>query len=143
MHQKCSNYALTNLLFGLCKFVWIIDLFVTCFSPHPGTLTCLSTFKALWIRECIPTLSFVIFMFGFTFEFYKEFGGMLVGMLYIWSTNLFSTCEKLLKILSFTICTDVNRFLWITFNSYKSCHLMRFFSKIETYVMAAKLWDWT
>jgi uncharacterized protein YehS (DUF1456 family) len=23
--QKCSNYALTNLLFGLCRFVWIID----------------------------------------------------------------------------------------------------------------------
>jgi len=21
MHQKCSNYALTNLLFGLCKSV--------------------------------------------------------------------------------------------------------------------------
>jgi hypothetical protein len=21
VHQKCSNYALTNLLFGLCKYV--------------------------------------------------------------------------------------------------------------------------
>jgi hypothetical protein len=25
MHQKCSNYALTNLLFRLCKSMWIID----------------------------------------------------------------------------------------------------------------------
>jgi hypothetical protein len=28
MHQKCSNFALTNLLFGLCKFMWIIELLV-------------------------------------------------------------------------------------------------------------------
>jgi len=24
VHQKCSNYALTNLLFGLCKSMWVI-----------------------------------------------------------------------------------------------------------------------
>jgi len=36
MHQKCSNYALTNLLFGLCKFVWIIDSLVILPSPYPG-----------------------------------------------------------------------------------------------------------
>jgi hypothetical protein len=35
VHQKCSNYALTNLLFGLYKFVWIVDLFVTHCSPIP------------------------------------------------------------------------------------------------------------
>ncbi len=29
MHQKCSNFALTNLLFGLFRFVWIND------SPNP------------------------------------------------------------------------------------------------------------
>jgi hypothetical protein len=23
-HQKCSNYALTNLLFGLCRSMWVI-----------------------------------------------------------------------------------------------------------------------
>jgi hypothetical protein len=38
VHQKCSNYALTNLLCGLCKFVWIIDSLVICPSPHPRTL---------------------------------------------------------------------------------------------------------
>jgi len=40
MHQKCSNYAPTNLLFGLCRFTWIIDLLVTCPNPHFGALAC-------------------------------------------------------------------------------------------------------
>jgi len=39
MHQKCSNYALTNLLFGLFKFVWIIDPLITRPSPHLRALT--------------------------------------------------------------------------------------------------------
>jgi hypothetical protein len=30
---KCYKYALTNLLFGLCKFVWVIELFVNLLSP--------------------------------------------------------------------------------------------------------------
>jgi hypothetical protein len=34
MHQKCFNYALANLLSSLCRFVWIIDSFVTRPSPH-------------------------------------------------------------------------------------------------------------
>ncbi len=40
IHQKCSNYALTNLLFGLCIFVRIIDLLVTHPSLHLGALAC-------------------------------------------------------------------------------------------------------
>jgi hypothetical protein len=40
VHQKCFNYTLTNLLFGLCKFMWIIDPLVTCCSPHPKVPTC-------------------------------------------------------------------------------------------------------
>jgi hypothetical protein len=35
VHQKCSDYALTNLLFSLCKFVWIIESLVTGRSPIP------------------------------------------------------------------------------------------------------------
>jgi hypothetical protein len=30
---KCSNYALTNLLFGLCKLMWVIELLVNLPSP--------------------------------------------------------------------------------------------------------------
>jgi len=35
MHQKCSNYALTNLLFSLCRSKWIIDSFIIHPNPHP------------------------------------------------------------------------------------------------------------
>jgi hypothetical protein len=34
VHQKCSNYTLTNLLFGLCELIWIIDTLVICPNPH-------------------------------------------------------------------------------------------------------------
>ncbi len=30
---KCSNYTLTNLLFGFCKSMWVIELFVNLPSP--------------------------------------------------------------------------------------------------------------
>ncbi len=60
VHQKCSNYALTNLLFGLCKFVWVIDLLVTLPNPHPKTLACPSTLKVLWTMECTPIPDFFI-----------------------------------------------------------------------------------
>ncbi len=33
VHQKCSNYALINLLFSLCKSMWIIDPLIT--HPNP------------------------------------------------------------------------------------------------------------
>jgi hypothetical protein len=61
MHQKCSNYALTNLLFGLCKSVWIIDPFVICLSPHPEALARLLTPEMLLARErtLTPYLSIV------------------------------------------------------------------------------------
>jgi hypothetical protein len=39
VHQKCSNYALTNLLFGLCKSMWVIELLVNFSSPHPEATT--------------------------------------------------------------------------------------------------------
>jgi len=42
VHQKCSNYALINLLFGLCRLVWIVDLLVTHPNPHPKAPACLS-----------------------------------------------------------------------------------------------------
>jgi len=35
---KCFNYALTNLLFGLCRSVWVIESLVNLHSPHPEAL---------------------------------------------------------------------------------------------------------
>ncbi len=75
VHQKSSNYTLTNLLFGLFKFVWIIDSLVIHPSPHPRALTCNSTFEVLWVNQpiLIP-FSSVIFTFKFAFVSYEEFG---------------------------------------------------------------------
>ncbi len=76
VHQKCSNYALTNLLFGLCRSVWIIDLLFICPSPHPGTSMHPSTLEMLQAKECVPIpFSSIVFTFGITFESFKECGG--------------------------------------------------------------------
>jgi hypothetical protein len=69
VHQKCSHYALTNLLFGLCRSVWVIDLFVILPSPYLGAPTCPSTPKMLWAKERAPTpFPFIVFTFGFAIE---------------------------------------------------------------------------
>ncbi len=54
VHEKCSNYALINLLFGSCKSMWIIDLFFTRLSPHPGAPTLPFTLEVLWAKERTP-----------------------------------------------------------------------------------------
>jgi len=54
VHQKCSNYALNNLLFGLCTFVWIIDLLVIRPSPHLEASVRPFTFELLWAKEHAP-----------------------------------------------------------------------------------------
>jgi hypothetical protein len=65
VHLKCSNYALTNLLFGLCRFMWVIELLVNLPSPHPRAPTHPSTLEVMWTREHAPTPSpSVVFTFG-------------------------------------------------------------------------------
>jgi hypothetical protein len=72
---KCSNYVLTNLLFSLCKFVWIIELFVNLPSPIPKLQQALYPWSVVNQGPCpIPSPS-VIFTFGLTFESFKELGG--------------------------------------------------------------------
>jgi hypothetical protein len=55
VHQKWSNYALTNLLFGLCKFVWIIDPLFIHLNPHPRAPAHPFTLKVLRAEEHTPT----------------------------------------------------------------------------------------
>jgi hypothetical protein len=55
VHQECYNCALTNLLFGLCKLVCIVDPLVTCPSPHSKAPTHPSTPKCCEPRN-IPQL---------------------------------------------------------------------------------------
>jgi hypothetical protein len=69
VHRKCSKYALTNLLFGLYRFVWIIDLLVTHLNPYPGAPSHPSTLEMLWIKEHTPTpYPFVVFTFRLGIE---------------------------------------------------------------------------
>ncbi len=97
MHQRCSNYALTNLLFGLCRSVWVIYLLVNLPSPHPRALARPSTPKVLWVRERAPTPSFfVVFTFGLSVESIKEFGGVLIRAKHC--TRVFAMgCENTLR----------------------------------------------
>jgi hypothetical protein len=74
MHQKCSNYTLTNLLFGLCRSMWVIKLFINLFSPNHRAPTRPSTAEVLQAKECTLT-PFVIFTFGLVVESIKELGG--------------------------------------------------------------------
>jgi hypothetical protein len=62
MHQKCFNYAVTNLLFGLCNFVWIIDSLVIRPNPHLGAPAHPSTFEVFVSQGAYPnSLSFHCF----------------------------------------------------------------------------------
>jgi len=74
VHKKWSNYTLTNLLFGLCRFVWIIDSLVICPNPHLEALARPSTFEVLQFKEHTSSpYPFVIFTFGLAVESIKEF----------------------------------------------------------------------
>jgi hypothetical protein len=69
-----NNYVLINLLFGLCRSVWVIDLLVTLPSPHPRAPACPFTPKVLWTKQCAPILyPFIVFTFKLTIAFIKEF----------------------------------------------------------------------
>jgi hypothetical protein len=48
---KCSNYALTNSWFGLCRSVWVIELFVNLPSPYPGAPAHPFTPNVMWAKE--------------------------------------------------------------------------------------------
>jgi len=76
VHHKCSNYTLTNFLFGLCKSVWIIDPLVIRPSPHLEALVRPSTPEVLRIKEHTPTPSSIVFTFKLSFESLKECGGV-------------------------------------------------------------------
>jgi hypothetical protein len=79
VHQKCFNYTLTNLLFGLCKSVWIIDLLIIHPSPHPGALARPFTLEVLWAKERTPIhYPFVVFTLGLAVDSIKEFEGVSV-----------------------------------------------------------------
>jgi hypothetical protein len=88
VHQECYNYTLTNLVFGLCKFVWIVDLLVIIYSLYPIATTHPSYPKMLQVGEHIPIFfSFIVFTFRLTFESYEGFGGVSHGILMLNSSG--------------------------------------------------------
>jgi hypothetical protein len=101
MHQKCSNYALTNLLFGLCRSMWIIDALITHPNPHFGAPTRPSTLEMLRTkkRTLIPTS--IVFIFEPAFEYFKECGGASHGII-IPIGNLIHQSEPIPHFLKFT-----------------------------------------
>jgi hypothetical protein len=75
MHQKCFNYALTNLLFSSCRSKWVIEFLVTFRSPHPGVPTHPFTPKVLWAREFAPILyPFIVCTFRLAIELLRSLG---------------------------------------------------------------------
>ncbi len=69
----------TNLLFSLCRFVWIIDSLVTHFNSHPRARAHPFTSQVLWTRERASILfPSIAFTFGLKVESIKEFGGALI-----------------------------------------------------------------
>jgi hypothetical protein len=113
VHQKCSNYALTNLLFGLCRSMWIINLLIIHPSPHPRALVCPSTPEVLQARECTPTPSFIVFTFNLAFGSFKECGG--ASLTFCLKPSSFSSydfsCDVLPLGSSFLSCSFLMSFL--------------------------------
>jgi hypothetical protein len=124
MHQKCSNYILTNLLFGLCRSVWIIDSLDIHPSPHPGASTCPSTLEMLWAKEHTSTLyPSIVFIFRLVVESIKKFGVMSTFVIihaqknfitfrlphYVWWTNI--NLITIILVTEFSIIMSLN---WVT-----------------------------
>jgi hypothetical protein len=77
VHQIWSSYALTNLLFGLCTFMWVFDFLVNLPSPYPEAPTRPSTLEMLRIKECAPIFfPSIVVTFGLVVESIKELGGV-------------------------------------------------------------------
>jgi hypothetical protein len=53
---KCSNYAPTTLFFGLCRFVWVIELLVNLPKSHPRAPAHPSTPEVQRAKECAQLL---------------------------------------------------------------------------------------
>ncbi len=74
---RAPKVALINLLFSLCKSMWIIDPLVIGLSPIPGAPTLPYTPEMLWTRERTSSpYPSDVFTFGLALESIKEFGGV-------------------------------------------------------------------
>jgi hypothetical protein len=72
---KCSNYALTNLLFGLCRSVWMIELRINLLSPIPKLKHAPLPLKCYKLKSVPQLCLLLLFTFGLVIESIKELGG--------------------------------------------------------------------
>jgi hypothetical protein len=72
---KCSNYTLTNFLFGLCKSVWVIEMLVNLPSSIPELQHAALPSKCYEPRSAPQFLLLSLFTFGFVVESIKELRG--------------------------------------------------------------------
>ncbi len=78
MHQKGSSYALTHLLFGLCRFMWVIELLDNLPGSHLGAPACLFIVEMLQAKNHAPTFSpSIIFTFRFVVSPSRSLGDAL------------------------------------------------------------------
>ncbi len=90
---KCANDAVTNLLFGLCRSVWVIDLLVLFLVPILELQHALLP-QSVVTHEAYPNSSFFRYVhLGFTFESIKELGSAslaVVACQYLgWTLDMF------------------------------------------------------
>jgi hypothetical protein len=78
-HQKCYSYALTNLLFGLCMFAWVIDLLITLPNPILELQHAPLALKCYELRSALTLSPSIVFTFGLAVESIKELGGAWIG----------------------------------------------------------------
>jgi hypothetical protein len=94
MHPKCFNCALTNMLFGSCRSVWIINLLINIPSSHLRASTRPYTLKVLQTKEhALTPFPFVVFTFRLAIESIKELGGASLWKLQIVCQTIPSTHE--------------------------------------------------
>jgi hypothetical protein len=116
----CSNYALTNLSFGLCRSMWIIDLLINLSSPHLGAPARPSTLEVLRAKECAPTpFPFDVFIFRLIVESIKELEGASIVVYCL------SLVDQVFNINVMDICTSFLKHMLATwFTSKKNCIIL-------------------
>jgi hypothetical protein len=73
-HQKCFSYALTNLLFGLCMFVWVIDYLSFFLIASQSSNTSLYPWSVMSQGGHPTSSSFIVFTFGLAIRSIRSLG---------------------------------------------------------------------
>ncbi len=115
LHQKCFNYALINLLFGLCMSLWVSDLLVKFPSPYLRAPACPFTLKVLWARKHTPTPhSSVVFTLDSHFNLLRSLGVHWWWLL-LFQLECIILCESFpYPMMGLQYCINNEKFLGLT-----------------------------